>query len=238
MGLLWGAAAGGAAISYLCMLWPGLSRGDTNHRSTFCGVGKCPGDLQHCLGRFLSCPPCLALLQLLLSLGQPSAPGFPAAGAGLSASGRLSCPYKERFSLLRFVEHRRQAVAQWGKEDEEEQLRFAAFNCSACRASGVSGSWLPELWIRCWKTSLPTLVKETGPCCWGCPWSLVACKEVLVDTRRRDAMVPLLKLRFLIQHVSRGRNRANHAAVNQGHVFLSGLPGQQRKENQQAPELG
>lgn len=131
-----------------------------------------------------------------------------------------------------------QAVAQWGKEDEEGH--FAAFNCSACRARGVSGSWLPELWVLHRKTSLPTLLKETRPSCWGCPWSLVACKEVLVDAQRRDMMVPLLKLYFLIRHVCQGRDRANRAAVNQGHVFLSGLhsqaPGQQQKENQQAPE--
>lgn len=59
----------------------------------------------------------------------------------------------------------------------------------------------------------------------------MAYKEVLVGAQRRGVMVPLLKLCFLTRHVSQGRDRANRAAVNQGHVFLSVLrsqaPGQQ-----------
>lgn len=106
-------------MSYLCMLWHGISHGDTNHRNTCCCVGKCPGNLQHCLGQCFSCPPFLVLLQLLFFLGQPSALFFVVAGARLSALERLSCLFKERFSLLRFVEHWGQPIVPWGKEDEE-----------------------------------------------------------------------------------------------------------------------
>lgn len=54
------------AVPWSC-IWAchGISCGDINHRSTCCCIEKCPGDLQRCLGQFLSCPPFLALLQLL-----------------------------------------------------------------------------------------------------------------------------------------------------------------------------
>lgn len=136
-----------------------------------------------------------AALALLRSAQCPVLPGGWSRAERWS-EGRLSCPCKERFSLLRLVEYRQQVVAQWGKEDEEEQLCSAAFNCPACRARGVSGSWLPELWVLHQKASLPTSVKETGPSCWSCPCSSVACKEVLVGAQRRDVMVMLLKLHF------------------------------------------
>lgn len=103
-------------------------------------------------------------------------------------------------------------VGSWGKEDGEAQL-CAAFNCSACRARGISGSWLPEFWVVCQKTSLPTLVKETGPFCRGCPWSSMACRKVLVQAQRRGMRGLHLKLCYLIQHVSQYRYRTNSADV-------------------------
>lgn len=55
-----------------------------------------------------------------------------------------------------FVEFCEALVAgSWGKEEEEEQLCAAAFNCSANRARDIAGSWLPEFWSLCQKHPFP-----------------------------------------------------------------------------------
>lgn len=185
----------------------GICHGDTNHGSTCCSGGECPSDLQHCLGLFLSCPPFLVLLNLL---GQPRALCCPAA----EGAGKAFMPIRD----IWFVECRWQVVKERRmtrgiKGGKEGQLCAAAFECFACGPRGISGSWLPELSVLCQKTSLPTLVTETGPFCWGCLWSPMACKKVLVQAQRRDVTVSHLKLYFLIQHVSQDRDRANSAAV-------------------------
>lgn len=165
--------------------------------------GKCPSGLQHCLGLFLSCPPFVVLLN---PLGQPRALCFPAA----EGVGRAFMPVQGEIWVVEV--YGGLLAGSWGKEDGEGQL-CAAFNCSACGARGFYGSWLPEFWVLCQKTFLPTLVKETGPFCWGCLWSLMACRKVLVQGQRRDMRVLHLKLYYLIQHVSQYKYRTNSAAV-------------------------
>lgn len=142
-------------------------------------------------------------------------------------------------ACLRFVEHQQPVVVPWGEEDEEGQLCSAAFSCSACRARGVSGSWLPELRVLCQKIP-PHLGKGNGTVLLGLPMELGGLQGGFNRCREKGRDGPSSEAAFLLRHISQGRDGANRAAVNQGHVFLSGLhsqaTGQQRKESQQAPE--